>query len=346
MSTPFGTTRDGARAQRFTLTREDGVAVRISDFGATLVAVHLPDRDGVPADVVLGFDSVEGYQSPANAYFGATVGRVANRIAHAAFAIGDRTYTLAANEAPHHLHGGPDRGFARVLWQVTHVDEDVVELAYDSPAGEEGYPGRLRATARYTLGDRGLEVRYRAIADEATPVNMTNHTYWNLAGAGRGTVLDHELQLVAARFTPTDAGLIPTGEVVPVAGTALDFRTAMRVGERIDELIDTPARGYDHNLVIDGDAGRLRLGARLVEPGSGRLVELHTDQPGVQFYSGNRLKGQVGKHGQHYAPNGGLCLEPQHHPDAVHRPEFPSILLQPGETYEHVLEFRFGIAPG
>lgn len=343
VSAPFGTTAAGAQARVHTLVGERGVVVRVSDFGATVVGVHLPDRDGEVADVTLGFDAVEGYESGANAYFGATVGRVANRIAHAEFSLDGRRHRLAANEPPHHLHGGAERSFSKVLWQVIDSGNDLVELAYASPAGEEGYPGRVEAIARYQITGTALEVRYRATTDATTPVNLTTHTYWNLSGAGNGTVLDHQVEVRAQAYTPTDDALIPTGGIEPVAGTPLDLRRPARIGDAVDALVGTPALGYDHNLVLDGPPGTLRLAARVSDPASGRVLELHTDQPGLQLYTGNRLDGQTGKDGRRYIRHGGLCLEPQHHPDAIHHPRFPSILLEPGDGYEHVSLFRFGV---
>jgi aldose 1-epimerase len=267
---PFGTTSSGEPAHLVTLTGDDGITVRIGDLGATLVEVHLPDRDGRLADVTLGFDHAAGYGSEDNKYFGATVGRVANRIAGASFELDGQTYRLAANEAPHAIHGGPDRALSKVLWEVVHADDHDVELTYTSPEGEEGYPGTLDATARYRLIGNELEVRYQATTDRRTPVNLTNHAYWNLAGAGNGTILDHELMVVAQRYTPTDDELIPTGEVAPVEGTPLDLTTPTRIGERIAELEPTGALGYDHNLVLDGEPGQVRLAARLRDPASGR----------------------------------------------------------------------------
>lgn len=343
MTDAFGTTAAGEPAQLITLTGDDGIVARVSDLGATLVELHVPDRDGRLADVTLGFDDVAGYESPANKYFGATVGRVANRIAGARFELDGRSFQLAANEPPHAIHGGPQRGFSKVLWRLVRADDAEVELAYTSADGEEGYPGTLEAAATYRLVGRELEIRYRARADRRTPVNLTNHAYWNLAGAGNGTILDHELTIAAQRYTPTDDELIPTGGTQPVAGTALDLTTSTRIGERLAELEPTGAMGYDHNYVIDGEPGSVRFAARLRDPRSGRVLELSTDQPGVQFYSGNRLTGERGKAGQVYVRNGGLCLEPQHHPDSLHRPEFPSIVLEPGETYEHVSRLMFSV---
>jgi len=341
VSTPFGTATDGAATQLFTLTGDDGIIVRVCDLGATLVEVHLPDRDGVIADVALGFDSAAGYQSSANPYFGATVGRVAGRIAGAEFSLDGRSYRLAAGEPPHALHGGPDRALSAVLWEVVRTADDEVVLTYTSPDGEEGYPGNVTVTARYTLHGDTLEVHYEAVTDAATPVNLTNHAYWNLAGAGSGTILDHELQIFASRFTPSDRELIPTGEIAPVVGTAVDFQRPRRIGDRIDKVSAPPTLGYDHNLLLADDARGLRAAARLRDPASGRRLELETNQPGVQLYTGNRLDGQRGKGAQVYDRFGGVCLEPQAPPDAVHRPEFPSVILRPGETYSHISVFRF-----
>lgn len=341
MSKPFGTTGDGAPTHLFTLTGDDGIVVRVSDLGATLVEVHLPDRDGVVADVALGFDTAAGYRSAANPYFGATVGRVAGRIAGAEFRLDGRSYRLAAGEPPNALHGGPERGLSKVLWDVVRADDDEVVLTYTSPDGEEGYPGNLTVTARYALRGNALEVSYEALTDAATPVNLTNHAYWNLAGAGNGTVLDHELQILASRSTPSDDELIPTGEIAPVVGTAIDFQHPRRIGDRIDEVSAPPTLGYDHNLLLDAEGPALRPAARLRDPASGRRLELETNQPGVQLYTGNRLAGERGKDGHVYPRFGGVCLEAQVPPDAVHRPEFPSIILRPGETYGHDSVFRF-----
>jgi aldose 1-epimerase len=341
----FGATADGSDTRLFTLGGDgsDGPIARVSDFGATLVELHLPDRDGTVEDVVLGFDDVAGYQSRDNMYFGATVGRVANRIAGAAFSIDGRRHQLAANQAPNHLHGGPTRGLSKVLWDVVAVDERRIDLRYVSPDGEEGYPGRLEVRASYRLDDGRLELAYEATTDAATPVNLTNHTYWNLRGAGNGTILEHELQVSASTYTPVDDTLIPTGEIAPVDGTPLDLRRAIPVGRRLGELESTPAGGYDHNLVIDGTPGERRPAASLRDPSTGRVVELHTDQAGLQVYSGNNLRGQAGKRGMIYPRHGALCLEPQAHPDAINQPGFPSVLLQPGATYRHVSTFVFSI---
>lgn len=338
---PFGRTSDGAPTHLFTMTGDGGILVRVSDLGATLVEVHLPDRNGDVRDVALGYDSAAGYQSRANPYFGATVGRAANRIAGAEFRLDGQAYTLTPNEPPHALHGGPDRGLSKVLWELVDATDNEVDLVYTSPDGEEGYPGRLEVTARYQLRGAALEVRYRAVTDAATPVNLTNHAYWNLGGAGHGTILDHELEIPASRFTPTDDELIPTGDLAPVIDTALDFQHPRRIGQRIDEVSAPPSLGYDHYLLLDDGSRELRPAARLRDPVSGRQLVLETDQPGLQLYTGNRLNGHPGKNDAVYDRFGGVCLEAQYPSDAVHRPEFPSIILRPGETYEHNSVFRF-----
>ena len=341
---PFGTTSAGEPARLYTLRDRRGIMAKLTDYGATLVQLHTPDRSGALHDVVLGFDSVEGYESSANPYFGATVGRVANRIAYGTFTVGGRAYTLSQNEPPHHLHGGAQRSFDKVLWRTVHADERSVEMRYISPAGEEGYPGQVEASATYRLTDDALVIEYRAATDAVTPLNMTNHAYFNLAGAGSGTILDHELQILADRYTEVDEALIPTGATTHLSGTALDFRARRRIGERIGELLDMPgALGYDHNFVLRGDPGDRRVAAVLRDPSSGRVMELATDQPCLQFYSGNRLHDHiVGKQGQRYGLHGALCLEPQHPPDSVHHPQFPTVLLEPGRLYTHVSEYRFG----
>lgn len=342
---PFGqTTAHDARL--FILTNVHGLIAKITDYGATLVELHAPDRDGRFADVTAGFDDVRGYQGKENPYFGATIGRVANRIAGAAFTLDGEVYRLAANDPPNHLHGGAHRSLDKVLWQAT-IEEGsgapAVRFSYRSPHLEEGYPGNLDLAVTYTLtDDNELRLEYRATTDLATPVNLTNHAYWNLAGHGAGTILDHELMLRAGRYTPTDAALIPTGEIAPVRDTPFDFTHPRRIGDRIAELAAPPWGGYDHNFVLDTGDGRLRLAARLWEPVSGRLLEVHTTEPGLQLYSGNFLSGVRGKEGARYQRYGLLCLEAQHFPDALHHSTFPSIVLGPGEEYRQTTVYRFG----
>ena len=314
------------------------MSARVITYGATLTEVLVPDHAGAVADVVLGFDTLAGYEGR-HPYFGATVGRYANRIANGRFDLDGRTYTLATNNGPNHLHGGRV-GFNRVVWTATassDADAARVRLTYVSPDGEEGYPGTLTTTVTYSLSTANeLRIAYEASTDKPTPVNLTNHSYWNLAGAGQ--VLDHELMVAAARYTPVDAGLIPTGARVPVAGTPFDFTRPKPIRADLDAT--GPTKGFDHNYVLDGDG--LRLAARVVEPASGRTMEVLTDQPGVQVYTANTLDpALVGKHGVHYGPYGALCLETQHFPDSPNQATFPSTVLRPGRTFTSTTIYRF-----
>ena len=341
-SRTFGSYPDGRAAELYTIEGEGGRLARVTDHGATLVELWAPDRDGMPADVVCGFDTLEGYLSAANPYFGATVGRVANRIAHGRFSLGDVTYHLATNEAPHHLHGGAERSLDKVLWEVVDLAPDAVTLRYHAPDGEEGYPGDLEVLATYRFEGDTLAVTYRATTDATTPVNLTNHAYFNLAGAGEGDVLDHELTVHAQTTSEVDAQLIPTGRLLPVDGTPLDLRAPRPLGDGVAALSEVPgAAGYDHNLVLEGAAGAVRSVAQLHDPASGRVLELATDQACLQVYSGNKMDPPIpGKHGQVYRRHGAVCLEPQGFPDAVNHPELPSVLLAPGEVYEHRSRYR------
>ncbi|MFT5291021.1 MAG: aldose 1-epimerase [Planctomycetota bacterium] len=342
----FGTTSSGASASLYTLRNEAGVVARITDFGAAVTELHVPDAKGQTVDIVLGFDDVNGYESDANQYFGCIVGRVANRIAGGRFTLGDETYELATNNSPNHLHGG-ERGFGQRLWSAEPLVGASIRFTYSSPDKEEGYPGAVEVAVVYTLTEENeLRIDYEATADATTPVNLTNHCYFNLAGAGSGTIQGHALQIDAERYTPCDDTLIPTGELAEVAGTPLDFRQERRIGERIAALTETSAIGYDHNYVLDGSAGNLRRACRLTDPGSGRVMEVFTTEPGLQFYSGNFLEGKTGKGGKVYAYRGALCLESQHFPDAVNQEGFPSILLEPGETYRQTTVHQFSALPG
>lgn len=339
---PFGVTDSGAPVTLITLTNRNGIVVRVSTLGAAVTEVHVPDRGGEFADVVLGFDRIEGYLAH-HPHFGVIAGRVANRIAGASFQLGSREFHLPANEGRHTLHGGP-AGFDKAVWEAHPAEGPEgpsVCLGLFSPDGDQGFPGNLVVTVCYTLTHSNeLRLDYRALADRPTVVNLTNHTYFNLAG--RGDVLNHELFIGAGAFTPTDAELIPTGEIQPVDGTPLDFRTEARVGARLADLPSFTGGGYDHNFVLDG-AGRLdRLAARLRDPDSGRVLEVYTTQPGLQLYTGNHLDGSItGKYGWRYGKHAGLCLETQHFPDAVHHPAFPSIVLNPGQVYQHTTIWRF-----
>jgi aldose 1-epimerase len=345
---PFGRLPDGRPVDVFTLTNGNGLEMRAISYGAIIVSIHAPDRAGHFDDVVLGHDDLAGYlaKSP---YFGAVVGRYANRIAHGHLALEGRVHQLAINDPPHHLHGGL-RGFDKVLWDA---EEDALPSAatvtfrYASPAGEESYPGTLRAAVTYTLTDRDeLRIDYSARTDRTTVVNLTQHSYFNLAGGGRGDVLGHELTLDADHYLPVDATSIPTGVVALVAGTPFDFRAPAAIGHRIDQADDQLAHGagYDHCYVVRRAGPGLVAAARLDDPSSGRRLEVQTTEPGLQFYSGNRLDGRVrGKSGRAYPARTGLSLETQHFPDSPNRPEFPSTVLQPGQEYHSTTVFTFGV---
>jgi len=338
----FGQRADGSRAQLVTIGQAGGIVAKVSDHGATLVELHVPDRSGGVADVVLGFDDVAGYESPSNAHFGATVGRVANRIADGTFELDGRRYELARNEPPHHLHGGGARAFGKVLWEVVAHDADTVVLRHVSPAGDEGYPGNVEVTASYRVTGRDLTVGYHATTDAATPLDLTNHAYLNLRGDGDATILDHELQVLADRVLEVDDRLVPTGGFSDVAATPLDLRTPTPLRDRVAALAGTPALGIDHHYLLSQGSDGLRTVARLHDPATGRRLELLTDQPGLQVYTGNRLGPPVtGKRDHRYVRHGGLCLEAHHLPDAVHHPHFPSVVLEPGGTYQHTTVYRF-----
>ena len=344
---PFGVTPDGQQVTLYTFSNPAGMEARVIDYGGIIVGLRVPDRDGELEDVVLGFDSLEGYVDE-HPYFGAIIGRFGNRIANGRFTLDGREYQLPVNNGPNSLHGG-NRGFDKVVWAAEPFENDRgrgLILRYTSPDGEEGYPGTLEARVTYTLtDDNELIFDYHATTDAATPVNLTQHSYFNLAGNGAGTILDHEVMLNASRFTPVDSNLIPTGELQPVEGTPFDFSTPAPIGSRIaadDDQLEF-AGGYDHNFVIDREAGdSLALAARVHESTSGRVLEVLTTEPGVQFYTGNFLDGTlVGKDGAVYEQRTGFCLETQHFPNSPNQPEFPSTILRPGEEYRSTTVFRF-----
>jgi aldose 1-epimerase len=344
--TPFGVLPTGDTVHVFTLANGD-VTMRVLDYGGIVQSLETPDRHGTRQDVVLGFDDLDGYlrRSP---YFGALIGRYGNRIAKGQFTLDGTVYTLAANNGPNALHGGLT-GFDKVRWQVLQATDSSLVLRHVSRDGDEGYPGTLTATVTYTLtADNRWVIDYEATTDKATPVNLTQHTYWNLRGNGEEPVLEHELQLAADAFTPVDSTLIPTGVLQPVAGTPFDFRTPQPIGARIDAA-DEQLRyggGYDHNFVLTGagDAAGLRLVAQVREPVSGRTLAMSTTEPGVQFYSGNFLDGSVtGKRGAVYARRSGFCLETQHFPDSPNQPAFPSTILRPGERRTSRTVYAFGV---
>jgi aldose 1-epimerase len=343
---PFGRTEAGTPVELFVLTNAGGMQVEVIGFGATITALRVPDRDGRMADVVLGYDRLEGYDRR-HPYFGSLVGRYANRIAGGTFTLDGRAYTLAKNNGPNHLHGGLV-GFDQIVWDAEPLAGAVgVRFTRTSPDGEEGYPGNLAVRVTYTLSDASeLSVDYEATTDKPTPVNLTQHSYFNLAGHDSGPILDHELVIHADRYTPVDEGLIPTGELAPVEGTPFDFRTATAVGARIDQPHEQLQRGagYDHNFVLRRTGDGLQPAARLVERRSGRVLDVATTEPGLQFYAGNFLDGSDrGKGGVAYARRSGLCLETQHFPDSPNQPSFPSTILRPGETYRSRTVFRFGV---
>lgn len=342
---------DGKPVTAYTLTNANGMTAEILDLGGIVNRLLVPDRSGKMDDVVLGCKDVASYLND-SPYFGCITGRYANRIAKGKFTLDGKTYTLATNNDPNHLHGG-DIGFNQRIWEAkTEVkgDEPTLTLAYVSPDGEEGYPGTLTTTVTYSLTkDDGLKIVYSAKTDKPTVLNLTHHGYWNLAGHDSGkTILDHEVQLHCDAFTPTDATAIPTGELRQVEGTPFDFRQPHKIGARIEtenQQLEF-GKGYDHNYVINGDAGTLRPVAKVVERGSGRVMEMLSDDHGVQLYTGNFLDGSfTGKDGQVYQARTGFCLECQRHPDTPNQPAFPSAVLRPGETYSKTTVYRFSTTP-
>lgn len=343
----FGKTAEGALVDLYTLKNASGMEVAIATFGGRIVSLKAPGRNGQFTDVVLGFDNMEGYLGE-HPYFGALVGRYGNRIAKGQFKLDGKTYKLAINNGVNALHGGL-KGFDKVVWTAREVPggDPSVELTYVSKDGEEGYPGSLTEKVTYSLtAANELKIEYSATTDKDTVVNVTNHSYFNLAGQGHGDILSHVLQLNAAKFTPVDAGLIPTGELKNVEGTPFDFRQPTVIGSRINAEDEQIKRGggYDHNFVVDGSAGTLRLAARVSEPTSGRMLEVSTTEPGVQFYTGNFLDGTVkGKGGVAYAKRTGFCLETQHFPDSPNHPDFPTTALKAGAEYNSTTVFKFSV---
>lgn len=342
---PFGTLPDGRNATLYTLTNPNGIVVKVSDFGGLITSIQVPDRDGNLADIALGYDTLAPYTAD-SPYFGALIGRYGNRIAEGKFELDGKQYQLSVNNGGNHLHGGKS-GFDRKLWRAVPFQEGDsvgITLMHRSPDGDEGYPGNLDVTVVYELtADNEFVMAFDAVTDQATPINLTQHAYFNLAG--KGTILGHQLQINAEHFTPVSEKLIPTGELVEVQGTAFDFRTPRAIGERIEQDDDQLrfGQGYDHNFVLKRPPGRGDfLAARVVEPVSGRVLELYTEEPGVQFYSGNFLDGSnVGR--QTYAFRSGLCLEPQHFPNSPNTPNFPSTILRPGEEYATVSRYKFSV---
>lgn len=336
----FGSTPDGSVVELYSLINSNGLKARIITYGAILVSLETPDRNGRLTDITLGYDSMEGYirNSP---YFGAIVGRFANRIAKGKFTLNGAEYQLATNNGENHLHGGI-KGFDKVIWKAEPLKQEGavgVSLTYLSTNGEEGYPGNLTCLVTYTLSDGDeLKISYEAQTDKATPVNLTHHSYFNLKGQGSGDILNHDLMLHADRYTPVDEGLIPTGELRSVKDSPMDFTTPKAIGARIGEV----RGGYDHNFVLISGGGSLVLAAQVYEPTSGRIMEIHTTEPGIQFYTGNFLDGSItGKSGKIYKKHYGLCLETQHFPDSPNKSHFPSVILYPGEKYTQVTIYKF-----
>jgi aldose 1-epimerase len=338
----FGKTPEGAPVELYVLTNGKMTA-KVMTYGAILTELHVPDRNGKIGDVVLGFDTLAGYLA-GHPYFGATTGRVANRIAGGKFTLDGKEYTLAVNNGPHSLHGGL-KAFDKVVWKAEDASGPggpAVKLTYMSPDGEEGYPGNLNVSVTYTVTpDSELKIDYTAVTDKATPVNLTNHSYFNLAGPASGDVLGHELMLAADQYTPADETLIPTGKLAPVKGTPLDFTSPTPIGSRFDQLTGDP-RGYDHNYVLHGDGKTPALGARVYDAESGRVMEMFTTEPGVQLYTANFLDGTLkGKAGVVYKKHQAFCLEAQHFPDSIHHAGFPTTVLLPGQKYTQTTIYKF-----
>jgi aldose 1-epimerase len=340
----FGKLPDNSVVTLFSLGNQHGVTASVMNYGATLVALEAPDRHGHPGDITLGFDTLDGYVQRNSPYFGCIVGRCTNRIAHGRFHLDGKEYRLATNNGAHHLHGGR-KGFDKAYWKAEAGDSQnpYVVFTRRSPDGEEGYPGTLDVAVTYLLTDSNhLVITYSATTDKPTPVNMTNHTYFNLTGSG--TILGHEVMIPSTRFVPVNDTLIPTGEIISVMGTPMDFTKPTPIGLRINQLKADPI-GYDHTYVLEGNPDRTDLAARVHDPESGRVLEVLTTEPGVQLYTGNFLDGSItGKHGIAYPQHSGFCLETQHLPDSVNQPNFPSVILRPGQTYKQITVLRLGVA--
>lgn len=343
-SKPFGT-QGGRPVNLYTLTNSHGVEIKAMNYGGIILSIKVPDRKGQLGDIVLGHETMEGYV-PNPPYLGAIVGRYANRIAGGTFTLDGKAYDLPKNDGPNTLHGGVDKTFNKVVWDGEVLKGKMgVAFTYLSKDGEEGFPGNVKVKVTYTLTDANeLVIDYEATTDKATPINLSQHSYFNLAGEGTSDILNHEIMINADRFTPVDKNLIPTGELRPVKGTPFDFTTSTKVGARIEDTYDQMVlgHGYDHNWVINRKGAGLVLAARVYEPTSGRVLEVSTTQPGVQFYTGNFLDGTVtGKEGHVYKRRYGLCLETQHFPDSPNHPDFPSTILKPGETFKSKTVFKF-----
>ncbi len=342
----FGGEADGKKVELFTLVNQNGLTAQITNFGGRLVSLWVPDKNGKFEDIVPGYPTLDGYLRSNEIYYGPILGRYCNRIGKGMFTLNDSLYSLAVNNGPNHLHGGI-KGFNNVVWDAVQSGDNILLLSYLSPDGEEGYPGNLQVNVTYELtDDNELKIEYTASTDKPTPVNLTNHSFWNLKGAGNGDINDHHLQINANFYTPVDSGLIPTGEIAPVDGTPFDFRNPMPVGARVgeDHIQLKFGGGYDHNWVLQESDTALTFAVRVVEPVSGRTLEVYTNEPGIQFYGGNFLDGgDVGKNGKGYIYRGAFVLETQHFPDSPNKPQFPETILEPEEEYYSICIFRFGV---
>lgn len=347
---PFGTTAEGVDVRLYTLRNKSGMQAKITNYGGIVISLTAPDRDGRFEDIVLGYETLAEYEKE-NPYFGALIGRYGNRIGNGQFVLDDTTYQLTLNDGPNHLHGG-ERGYDKVVWDATAEETDKgpsLVLGYVSPDGEEGYPGTVNVVVRYTLTHQDeLAIEYQATTDQATPVNLTHHSYFNLSGDAKRDILGHDLEILAEHFTPVNDTLIPTGEYRPVEGTPFDFRSAKTIGQDIDADNEQLrfGQGYDHNWVVNREADKeWRHMATLSDPESGRVMTVHSNEPGLQFYSGNFLDGSLVGKGVVYRHRYGLCLETQHFPDSPNQPGFPDTTLRPGETYRTKTVYTFGTNP-
>jgi len=342
----FKTEFEGKVVSLFTLKNKNGLVAQITNYGGRVINLWTPDKDGNYEDIVIGYNNLDGYLHSNEIYYGTLIGRYGNRIAKGQFVLNDSVYTLATNNGANHLHGGVN-GFNNVVWDANQLDDQTLELKYLSKDGEEGYPGNLQVTVIYQLtNDNELQIEYWAKTDKPTPVNLTQHSFFNLKGVGSGDVKDQLLQINADYYTPVDSGLIPTGEIAPVEGTPMDFRTPTPIGQRVDEDFEQLefGKGYDHNWVLNSPEGDLNFAAKVVEPTSGRTLEVYTNEPGIQFYGGNFLTGSdTGKNGKVYSHRSALCLETQHFPDSPNQPNFPSTILQPGDEYYSICVYKFGV---
>lgn len=340
----FKQTIDGKETALFVLKNKKNAKAELTSYGARLVSLWVPGKNGNPVDVVLGHDAVAGYAKPGESYFGCTIGRYGNRIANAKFKLDGKEYTLDVNNAPNSLHGG-SKGYHTKIWDAVQNDSSSVSFSYVSPDGDAGYPGKLTVKVTYTLtDDNALQIDYEATTDAKTVLNLTNHAYFNLNGAGSGTINDHEIMIDADNITPVDATLIPTGQLMKVEGTPFDFRKAATIGSRIDSANDQvrKGKGFDHNFVLNGADGKVNKVCTVKGDQSGITMEVWTDQPGLQFYGGNFLNGsEVGKGGKSYGYRTGFCLEAQHYPDSPNQPSFPTTVLNPGETYKQTTIYKF-----